>query len=81
MKVKHLLDILSQCDLDAEVCLEPHNYDQDILRIEYNDPKLRTPNTYKFKGIVWISNSKAPMGIGETCQKVEGLDDDTFWIT
>jgi hypothetical protein len=72
---------LSRCSLDAEVCLEPNNYDQEIVRIEYNDPKIRIPNTYNFKGIVWISNSKAHMGVGETCQKIEGLDDDIFWIT
>lgn len=81
MKVKQLLDILSRCSLDAEVCLEPHNYDQDIVRVEYNDPKIKKRNIYNFKGIVWLSNAKSSMCKTETPQKVEGLDDDIFWIT
>ena len=54
MKVQELLDILSRCSLDAEVCLDDEN--ENISCVEYADPQSIQPNICNFKGIVWISN-------------------------
>ncbi|HEY9701529.1 MAG TPA: hypothetical protein V6C58_03745 [Allocoleopsis sp.] len=54
MKVQELLDILSRCNLDAEVYLDDEN--ENISCVEYVDPQLIQSNIYNFKGVVWISN-------------------------